>query len=139
VRPAADTSGGTRSGEPVRPERTPSSAPGQPGAHGQPEDIDPDEAAAQLEAIRSQLVATPAEVVVANHAYGLFELAAIHLSENPPNLDQARLAVDAMAALVDGLRGRLGGPEKSLTEALAQIRLAFIQMSGAQSRSDHPS
>ena len=56
-------------------------------------------------------VATPAEVVVANHAYGLFELAAIHLSQQPPDLDQARLAVDALAAVVGGLAGRLGEAE----------------------------
>jgi hypothetical protein len=80
-------------------------------------------------------VSTPAEVVVANHAYGLFELAAMHLSERPPNLEQARLAVDAMATLVEGLKGRLGEPEKSLADALAQIRLAFIQMSGAAASS----
>ena len=51
---------------------------------------------------------------MANHAYGLFELAAIHLSQQPPSLEPARLAVDAMAALVEGLAGRLGDPEASL-------------------------
>ena len=53
--------------------------------------------------LREQLARTPAEVVVANHAFGLFELAALHLSLQPPQLDQARLAIDALAALVDGL------------------------------------
>ena len=66
---------------------------------------------------------------MANHAYGLFELAAIHLSQQPPQLDQARLAVDALAALVEGLAGRLGEAEPSLHDALAQIRLAFVQIS----------
>ena len=47
-------------------------------------------------------------MVVANHAYGLFELAALHLSAKPPSLDQARLAVDALGALVEGLGDRLG-------------------------------
>jgi hypothetical protein len=68
-------------------------------------------------------------VVVANHAYGLFELAAIHLSQQPPNLDQARLAVDALGAIVGGLVGRLGEAEPSLLDALAQIRLTFVQIS----------
>ena len=53
--------------------------------------------------LRDQLARTPAEVVVANHAFGLFELAALHLSLQPPQLAQARLAIDALAALVDGL------------------------------------
>ena len=71
---------------------------------------------------------------MANHAYGLFELAAIHLSQQPPRLDQARLAVDAMAALVEGLGGRLGEAEPSLRDALAQIRLAFVQISEGRRR-----
>jgi hypothetical protein len=84
---------------------------------------------AHLEELRHQLVSTPAEVVVANHAYGLFELAAIHLSQTPPRLEDARLAVDAMAGLVEALAGRLGEPERSLRDALSQIRLAFVQIS----------
>jgi hypothetical protein len=74
-------------------------------------------------------VNTPAEVVIANHAYGLFELAAIHLSQQPPNLDEARLAVDALGAVVGGLAGRLGQAESSLQDALAQIRLTYVQIS----------
>ena len=96
---------------------------------------DPDQLAAEekLEELRRQLVATPVEVVVANHAYGLFELAAIHLSEKPPNLDQARLATDALGALVEGVGARLGEAGGSLQEALSQIRLAYVQISGARS------
>ncbi len=73
---------------------------------------------------------------MANHAYGLFELAAIHLSQQPPDREEARLAVDAMAALVEGLAGRLGEAEPSLREALAQIRLAFVQISETVADSD---
>jgi hypothetical protein len=93
--------------------------------------------AAHLQELRGQLLATPVEVVVANHAYGLFELAAIHLSERPPGLDQARLAIDALGAIVEGLPGRLGEAEPSLVDALAQIRLAFVQIQ-ASSESSGP-
>ena len=96
------------------------------------DDLSPEERealAARLDELRSQLVSTPAEVVVANHAYGLFELAAIHLSQQPPNLDEARLAVDALGAIVGGLAGRLGEAETSLLDALAQIRLTYVQIS----------
>jgi hypothetical protein len=91
---------------------------------------------ARLEELRGQLLGTPAEVVVANHAYGLFELAAIHLSQQPPRLDQARLAVDAMGVLVEGLAGRLGDAEPSLRDALMQIRLAFVQIGGRPGEED---
>ena len=50
-------------------------------------------AQAEVDAMRAQLAHTPAEVVVANHCYGLFELAAIYLSQTPPQLFQARLAI----------------------------------------------
>jgi hypothetical protein len=96
------------------------------------DDLSPEERdalAARLDELRSQLVSAPAEVVVANHAYGLFELAAIHLSQQPPNLDEARLAVDALGAIVGGLTGRLGEAEASLNDALAQIRLTYVQIS----------
>lgn len=83
-----------------------------------------------MEELRRQLLATPAAVVIANHAYGLFELAAIHLSEQPPHLDDARLAVDALGALVGALGERLGEAGSALHDALAQIRLAFVQISG---------
>ena len=69
-----------------------------------------EEVEAQMAELRDRLARTPAEVVVANHAYGLFELAALHLSLDPPQLSQARLAIDALAALVEGLGPRLGQP-----------------------------
>ena len=78
--------------------------------------------------LRDQLAHTPAEVVVANHAYGLFELAALHLSLEQPQLDQARLAIDALSFLVEGLGDRLGDAAGELDAALGQLRLAFVQI-----------
>ena len=89
-------------------------------------------AQAEVDAMRAQLAHTPAEVVVANHCYGLFELAAIYLSQSPPMLFQARLAIDALGFLVDGLRGRLGEAEPALLESLSQLRLAFVRLEGAE-------
>jgi len=71
-------------------------------------------------------------VVIANHCFGLFELAGVYLSQSPPRLEQARLAIDAFGAVVEGVGGRLGETEGTLRDALAQIRLAFVQISGAQ-------
>src|SRR3954467_5400462 len=81
----------------------------------------------ELQAAREQLSQTPASLVVANHAIGLFQLAAIHLDQAEPNLDDARLAIDAFGLLVEGLEGRLGDEEDALKEALGQLRLAFVQ------------
>jgi hypothetical protein len=89
--------------------------------------------AAQMSEVRQQLAEAPAAVVVANHAMGLYELAAIHLSQRPPNLPAAALAIDAMGALVEGLKGRLGEAEPTLVDALSQIRLAFVQIKGSVS------
>ena len=58
----------------------------------------------ELARIAQQIAAAPAEDVVANHCYGLFELAAIHLSQQPPQLEKARLAIDAL-----GCSGRRAG------------------------------
>jgi hypothetical protein len=81
-----------------------------------------------MEQLRQQLLDAPAEGVIANHAFGLFELAALHLSAQPPNLEQARLAIDAFGALVEGLAGRLGDAEQQLVDGLAQLRMAFVQI-----------
>ena len=94
------------------------------------------EAEAQLEALRNRLAQAPAETVLANHCYGLFELGAVYLSATPPMLPQARLAIDAFAMLVEGLGGRLGEAAGPLRDALAQIRLGFVQVEAAGRAAD---
>lgn len=117
--------------------------PGAPGASGRspapsagvedeltPEEVQ--EAQAEMEAMRRQLLEAPVEVVIANHIMGIWELAALHLSETPPNFAQAQLAIDAVGALVDALEGRLGESGQTLVDALANIRMAFVQIHRAQ-------
>lgn len=87
------------------------------------------DAAAALDAARSRLTSVPAEVVVTNHAFGLYELAAIHLSAAEPDLESARLAIDALSHLVDGLGPRLGAEHSTLTEALSTLRMAYVSVS----------
>lgn len=107
------------------------SAPG-PGP-GEPQ-LSPDQeaearqVAAEMQQVRDQLSQVPAAVVIANHAMGCYELAAIHLSHQPPRLDEAQLAIDAFGALVGAVQGRLGPDEATLGDALSQIRLAFVQI-----------
>jgi len=92
--------------------------------------------AAEMNAVREQLAAAPAEIVVANHVMGLYELAAIHLSQQPPKMDEASLAIDAMSAVLDSLAGRLGEAEGTLKDALHQIRLAFVQLGNQEDTPD---
>ncbi|MXW43002.1 MAG: DUF1844 domain-containing protein [Acidimicrobiia bacterium] len=87
--------------------------------------------AQQMAEAREQIANTPASVVVGNHAMGLYELGAIHLSQQPPKVEEARLAIDALGVLLDGLQGRLGTHETTLRDALHQIRMAFVQISKA--------
>ena len=97
-------------------------------------DLSPDDQAqlqamqAEMEEVRQQLLAAPASVVIANHAMGIYELAAIHLTAEPPKLTEAVLAIDALTALVEGLEGRLGEAEPTLREALAQLRAAYLEV-----------
>jgi hypothetical protein len=75
------------------------------------------------------VAAAPASDVIANHVMGFYELAAIHLSQQPPNLPQATVAIDAMRAVIENLVGRLGEAETTLKEALGQVQMAFVQLS----------
>jgi hypothetical protein len=94
------------------------------------------EAEEAMDEARSRLSEVPAEVVITNHVMGLYELAAIHLSANPPDLAQSALAIDAVACLVDGLGDRLGDDAPTMIDALNNIRLAFVQIKGQHEHSD---
>ncbi len=105
---------------------------GHPGGPDIPPGMDEEELAQQMAAMRAELARSPVEVVVANHCYGLFELAAVYLSQQPALLTQARLAIDALGCLLSGLEGRLGEAEEQLKDGLSQLRLAYVQIDGAQ-------
>ncbi len=74
-------------------------------------------------------------MVVVNHVMGLYELGAIHLSADEPDLAAASLAIDGMAALVDGLGDRLGPDAQTMRDALANIRMAYV---GVKAQSGSP-
>jgi hypothetical protein len=95
-----------------------------------PPGAQPDDAqfAADMAEAQRELLAAPVTVVVANHCIGLFQLAALHLNQPEPDLEQASIAIDALAAVVEGLGPRLAEDETTLRDALAQLRLAFVQL-----------
>ena len=118
---------------PVDPSSSPQDLPVDPSLEAlSPEDREKAEAMArEMAAVQEQLASAPASVVVANHLMGFYELAAIHLSQQPPNLSEASVAIDALAAVVDTLPGRLGEAEATMRDALHQIRLAYVAVEKA--------
>jgi hypothetical protein len=130
------TPGGER---PVgQPEPAPAPPPPPAGGPDPSEPLSDEEVEARMAELRQQLAETPAELVVANHCFGLFELAALHLSLQPPQLPQAKLALDALGAVVEGLAGRLGEPEQQLRDGLAQLRLAYVQIQSSTKGAPDP-
>lgn len=107
---------------------TPPGAAGDPGLAG-------DEATARREAarVRAELAQTPVADIVANHAIGLWQLAVLHLGLEhegaEPDLAQAKLALDAMASMVEGVVDRLDDHAEPLKQALTNLRLAYVNVS----------
>lgn len=89
---------------------------------------------AEMREAMARLAQTPVRDIVANHAIGLWELAVLHLGLGGAaqvNLDEAKLAIDAMAALVDGVGDRLGEHAAPLRDALSQLQVAYVQIKEA--------
>src|SRR5215510_2410115 len=114
-----------------------SAAPQSPGdVMGAPnlDDLSPEERARveemvqQMAETQRQIAATPAAQLVANHVVGFYELAALKLQQQPPMFDDAQLAIDAMAAVLDNLEDRLGEDAAPLRQALTNIQMAFVQL-----------
>lgn len=81
---------------------------------------------------QQRLAAAPAADVVANHAMGLYEFAAIKLGTEPPQLADARTAIDALGGLLEASGDRLGDHGRALTDALDQIRRAWVQVNDTE-------
>ncbi|MDG1844766.1 MAG: hypothetical protein P8J01_00065 [Acidimicrobiales bacterium] len=136
----------TPQGEHDIPEETPSEGDAISDVGELPgfDDLSPDEQeqaramAAELADARKRLSEAPAAEVIANHVMGIYELAAIHLSNQPPSIDEAKVAIDAMAGIMSSLSGRLGQNESVLREALQQIQVAFVQISDTEKTPEQP-
>jgi glutathione S-transferase len=116
------------------------SAPTDAGAAGMVggpslDDLTPEERAqaeemiARMADVQRQILATPVHQLVANHVVGFYELAAIHLGQAEPDLAAAKLAIDAMAAVLDVAESRLGEDGTALRQALTQLQIAFVDLS----------
>jgi hypothetical protein len=119
----------TPSGERPIPRDEPAPAPTAPTSGAGP-GLDPEtdeEFAAEIQAMQEQMLRTPAAIVVANHCIGLVELAALHLAQNPPNLADAQIAIDALAGILDAVGARMGENAAALRQALNQMRMAYVE------------
>lgn len=98
------------------------------------DDLSPEERAQaeamieQMADVQRQIAATPAAQLVANHAMGFYELAAIKLGQEPPQFTEAQIAIDALAAVLDSVGTRLGDDLAPLQQGLSQLQLAFITL-----------
>lgn len=136
------TGSGAGSGDPVADSGPDAGAPnaGLTDA-GQPSEADEAALAEELRRVRAELASTPVADIVANHAVGLWQLAVLHLTPEEgelPRLDEAGLAIDAMAGLIEPLGDRLGANAEALRDALAQLRLAYVQVRDSVDPSQTP-
>lgn len=121
----------TPSGEHPVERNQPDATPEPPAPDEEP--LTPEEQAAaeeyaqQVEAMRRQLLELPAGVVVGQHALQFFDVAGLYLSQSPPRIEDARLAIDALAGVVESLGSRLGDAETPIRQALHQAQLAFVE------------
>jgi hypothetical protein len=142
----------TPSGEhrPEEPQPDPGEGPG-PEFEGGGFDYDPSsgeepspEQIAEMLRSRAELASVPVTDIIANHAVGLWQLAVLHLMPDPdpeglpapPRLDEARLAIDALGTLVEGLGPRLAPHDETLRDALSQLRLAYVQVADGGAATD---
>ena len=123
--------------EPSAPPPPGGPPPGGPPA-GEQGDVSEEELQAELRAMQEQMLRTPAVIVVVNHCIGLLELAALHLGQNPPNLADAQVAIDALAGIIDGVGARLGDNGPPLQQALTQMRMAFVEARTAATSGGQP-
>ncbi len=105
------------------------------GGPGEPDEAQAREMARQMAEAQEALAQAPVDQVVSNHVMGLFELAAIHLRKQPPDLVSARLPIDAMGLLIDNLGDRLFESE-TLAAALNQLRMAYVELARAGETDD---
>jgi hypothetical protein len=129
------------------PPSAPPPSGGPPGGPGGPDDGPSPEEIQALRELHARLASTPVEDVVANHAFGLWQLALVYLGvatppdeqgrQPMPNLPAASLVIDAVAALLDGVGDRLGPHAEALRDALTQTQMIYVQLAealaGAQS------
>ena len=86
-------------------------------------DINAEETAEEIEFLRT----TPIETVVASHIFRLIQVAAVHLASTPPQLAEARLSIDVVAAIIQAGDERLGEHLDLYRNALAEVQQVYVR------------
>jgi hypothetical protein len=76
---------------------------------------------------------TPVELILGNHLFVLFQVAALRLAEVPPNLDAAQLVIDTVDAIVGATGERLGEYAEIYRNALAEVQQAYVRAKASAS------
>lgn len=97
--------------------------------HGVPPELT-EEQVAEIRAALEQLKQIPVEELILNEINTLAQVAQLHLQ--PGELDQSRLAIDAVRALTAAAGDRFP-PElhAQLDELMSQLQLAYVQVASA--------
>jgi hypothetical protein len=87
-----------------------------------------------LEEMREQLASFSAGDVIAEASLSLVALAYVRLGVPPEqheqyrDLEAARLLIDALGGLLAGVEGRVGAAEPGLRDALAGLRMTYVEV-----------
>lgn len=74
---------------------------------------------------------TPVDVILGNHIYVLVQLATVQLLDGPPNLANAQLVIDLVAAMLNTGGDRLGDNVSLYREALANLQQVYVRAATA--------
>jgi hypothetical protein len=108
--------------EPPAPEPVPSDIGGQ-----HPSEVWTPEQEAEARRIAQEIAETPSLDWVINTAVTLANVAATKIELGDPA--DAGLAIDALAAMVNSLSGKLADAEAPLRQTLAQLQMAYAERS----------
>lgn len=114
------------------PDRSEPSSTGEapaPGGDPEAERVWTPEQEAEARRLAEEMARIPALDWVANAAVTLVNVAATKLDRG--DVAEARLAIDALAALLSGVGDRLGEVQAPLRETLAQLQMAYANRTTA--------
>ncbi len=104
----------------------------EPESADSPPELTPEEQSAlasEFEEAKQRISETPVDQIITTHIIGLYELAVIHLQKDPPDLESAKIAVNAMSGIVEGVAEDLQEYEEAMRNALTEIQMAFVKAS----------
>jgi len=97
-----------------------------------------------LEEMREQLASVSAGDVIAEASLSLVALAYVRLGVPPEeheryrDLEAARLLIDALGGMLAAVEGRVGAAEPGLRDALARLRMTYVDVANYVQAGDAP-